>query len=906
MDINETTVTTSENEQTGDVFVEKNNAPKKKAGIVAAVIISLAVVAIAVVLALVISNQYLDSMWDFTPVDSVSYNGYEIVNENGVYFLTKQGRRVSSNAYTMLESVNHQHYNGDEKKLLKDDARIYDYFIGRKSDEDTYFLINGEGKELAIEGEDLVYSGSYLPFIEFTDSVTGEKGLISLDNVDSDVSPVTDGSIELKMYDSLSRISASTESTLYFIVIAADNDPENSTPVYSYVGTQGKVLFTNRQSLATQDGIGNADDRKAEDWLFLCADGNMYNGAGALVYTDVVNIVSNSERTDAIIIHRAPKSEEATAFIPEELVVLTETAVFTVSDEQCDIDVRAFNDNVLVVASRTGSPYVVYDMTTGSQTYCDSYEYRYSFNHEEDLLVLKNGESYTYVDTKTAKTLVTSRYGNLIRNGIKGVFVGQNAKDLYFVAPGKTSVFMTLGRDESISEIFNDGEGVCAYLIENSAGEASKYSIYAPFANGAVRTASYDKIQILEAFGNGAPIAFATSYDSNSYDFIDIVTGTVVKSITPQTGEKMALTTVEFVDTYLLFNDFDDGVEFAVFKTVIKNLDGNVEKQSFYAFSRGSAKSDRLSVAELGDNVDRIIASDKSGYYGISASKYMIVNLSDWQSVIYVMNEAYELNRVCEIEHRASGVVRYSSSLEDVFIKATNPATGEIALFDLTGERVIGYCSDVQVSGDGEYFIVRHQDVYGAYKYDVRTGRVKQILDFEFGRIQYVGDGGFLVSETTSYGSYVYLYDGNSPAKASHITSTSTVMCYYTDVETGEIMRSVNYYYNFEGKYYVHRTVGRALVSTEPGMIYQTWDVAVEDTAPSVVVFRGTDGKVEQTRVIYPTQKSRNEFKMIDDSAWYDVGIKEFQRNKVSESEVKVMATHRHIINVYRAQTDVK
>ena len=174
MDINETTVTTSENEQTGDASVEKNNTPKKKAGIVAAVIISLAVVAIAVVLALVISNQYLDSMWDFTPVDSVSYNGYEIVNENGVYFLTKQGRRVSSNAYTMLESVNHQHYNGDEKKLLKDDARIYDYFIGRKSDEDTYFLINGEGKELAIEGEDLVYSGSYLPFIEFTDSVTGE------------------------------------------------------------------------------------------------------------------------------------------------------------------------------------------------------------------------------------------------------------------------------------------------------------------------------------------------------------------------------------------------------------------------------------------------------------------------------------------------------------------------------------------------------------------------------------------------------------------------------------------------------------------------------------------------------------------------------------------------------------
>ena len=939
----------------------KGMSSKKKIIIIAAIAAAVVLVVAGIIIAVVLNNRYLDSMKDYDPVNTTIYNGYEIVNEDGLYYLTKDGKKVSKTGYTMLESVNTRHYSTSKgiNLLKRDGVKFYDYFIARKEDANTYFLLDGEGEELAIEGENLDYIESYLPFIVFADNVTGEYGILSLEKLDSDIASASDETISIKMYDDYEPYQVNERVATYFLMELDDETPGADAPKTYYVNAEGSVLFASVNGADEYILIDTDDDDcEAKDWLWYCADGRLYNGVGELLSTDIESVEGIGADYNSVMALKSVESDDGEK--TEEIIIFSGDIAFRVSDADYQVRSAQFYGNVMTVNYKDEAKLAAYDITTGTKTDCQSVTDKRYDDYVRGTVVLVNDANYTYVDAKTGKTLITTTFGDMTwYNGMTGVMVsatesGANATATYlhFVAPAKTSVALTLNVGESISNIFSDGNGCDAYIIKSvndtltTDYTITKKALYVPFANGAVKTASYDDIQELEVFAEGASIVLATDYDSNKYDLIDVASGTVIKSIAPGNAESMALTTVEYDDTYALFNDYDQGVEFAVFKTVVKDVNGDTVKEEFYALSRNQVMKGEdnilnstnygitleeyatgaISVTELGDNIDNIVASNKDDFIGdfyraySNASKYMIVRVSEWSSDIYEIKSDLTLAKVCNIPYYVRDVITYGSELSNAYLEVYNNATGEVAIYGLDGEMILGYHDHIEVTYDGEYFIASRQGVCGAYKYDIEKGRIKQILDFEFGEIVYVGDGGFVTCESTLYNAPLangdmYLYDGKNTAKSDPISSMFSLPNYYIDEETGELMASSNCYYNFGGEFYVHRREGVKVVDNEPVGIYYAGDIQVKNTAPTVVVFRGTDGEVIQSKVIYPTAKSIFEFQMADSDVWYDVSTKELQKKSAPETADKIKAEisddilngryEGGVINVYKAHADL-
>lgn len=932
----------------------KGMSSKKKIIIIAAIAAAVVLVAAGIIIAVVLSNRYLDNMKDYDPVDTTIYNGYEIVNEDGLYYLTKDGKKVSKTGYTMLESVNTRHYSNGNM-LTRDGVKFYDYFIARKEDANTYFLLDGEGKELAIEGENLDYTESYLPFIVFADNVTGEYGVLSLEKLDSDVASASDETISLNMYDDYEPYQVNYCVATYFLMEVDDTTPGADAPKTYFVNAEGSVLFASVDGAEEYILVDNDDDDcEAKDWLFYCTDGRLFNGAGELLSTDIESVERIGADNKSVMALKSVEADDGEK--TEELIIFSGKVAFRVTDADYQVRSSHFYGNVMTVNYKDDVKLAAYDITTGTKTDCQGVMDKRYDEFVSGTVILVNDASYTYVDAETGKTLITTTFGDMAwYNGMTGVMVSvtENATNatgsayLHFVAPAKTSVALTLNAGESISKIFTDGNGCDAYIITSINDTLStdytitKKALYVPFANGAVKTASYDDMQELEVFAEGASIVLATDYDSNKYDLIDVASGTVIKSVAPGNAENMALTTIEYDDTYALFNDYDQGVEFAVFKTVVKDVNGDTVKEEFYALSRNQVMKGEdnildaddynivleeyatgaVTVTELGDNIDSIVASNMTGGANYTrnysayryASKYMVVNISDWSSDIYEIKSDLTLRKVCNVPYYVSSVVTYGNDLSNGYVLVYNKSTQECAIFDLNGEMILGYHDNITVTYDGEYFIASRQGVYGAYKYDMEKGRVKQILDFEFRSIQYVGDGGFTTLE--ELGGEYYLYDGKNTAKSDPISNLFNLVNYYIDEETGELMASMNYYYNFVGELYVHRSEGIKVVDTEPVGIYYIGDIQVNNTAPTVVVFRGTNGEVIQSKVIYPTAKSIFEFQMADSDDWYEVSTKELQKKSspVTADGIKAGISSSilngyyegGIINVYKAHEDL-
>ncbi len=959
---------------------------KKKIIIVAAVAAAVVLVALGIILAVVLGNRYLDKMKDFDPVDSFIYNGYEIVNEDGLYYLTKDGKKVSKTGYISLESVNSRHYeNSSVLYGSNEGVQFYDYFIARKQDADTYFLIDGEGEELTVVGEDLEYETSALPYVVFVDNVTGDKGVISLEALDSDLSSVTGSEIEMDMFDTYTPTKARKDMALYSMIRLYDEAPGADAPKYYYADAQGKVMFTSISTAASEyvlSEYSNRDDGVTlKDRLFLCSDGKLYNGTGELLDTDIVGTKNGntyypneSKYEDFLAFYKQIKEDGSETEYKEELKVYSKNVSFAIDGEKYTVSSPTFNGAVLLVAEKNTETlaYAAYDMNTGDViAECDAYSDNNGNDYLYGVVTLtqthEDGAQYIYVDTETGKALLTSKYGDMLMMASDVMYSPtENAEildettSLHFVAPGKTAVQMSLAKDEGgLKSIFTDGKGNNAYVINKTnnvyaptpsvpEGEPIpepvllytevKTALIVPFATGdnAKKSEYYDDIQYLKGFAEGAGIAFATDYASSSYKFIDVVSGAVVKTVSAGSAENMTLTTVEYVDTYALFNDYDCGVELAVYKTVHKNASGDISKEEFYAFSRQEAMkgiytydmynneyvtkhyaTGALTVTELGLNVDSIKASSENGdtqYY--SASKYMAVRISDWASDIYEVRADLTINKICSVPYGTVSFANYDTALESVYVKVFNPYTDEVALYDKSGKMILGFHDSIIVC-DEEYLTASRQGVWGAYKYDAEKGRVKQIIDFDFAMVEYVGDGGFLVYEeygdmndsSYSLSGEVYLYKEKKLVKSERITNVFVQPNYYVDEASGELMYAVNYYYNFEGDLFVHRTEkAYAVVDTDPVGLLLNNGTRIISTAPTAVVYRDVDGKVISSDIIYANRngtvsKSLAEFKLSEQGPWYTVGNKELQEKSspVNETYVTSRVGNGGIINLYKA-----
>ena len=417
-----------------------------------------------------------------------------------------------------------------------------------------------------------------------------------------------------------------------------------------------------------------------------------------------------------------------------------------------------------------------------------------------------------------------------------------------------------------------------------------------PFATGTAKTGAYDKLQYLDIFGDGVGVLLGTDYEGGKYDFIDAATGAIVKTVNAA-GAEMAKTTFDYIRTDFIVTDLfedDSAVEFAVIEMVKEDDNGAQAYTQTLVFSRNTPMTDDdalatkpVSVTELGENL-----------YSVEfLPNYLIVNTTPRSGVVYTVNDSYALEKGEDMPYRV--VAAMCNSLDFDFGKYVVTVVDEDdnhGLYSYDGTQIFAPVYDRVMPCDAEYFIVGDKGGYALFKYNAEKGKMKQLTDFTFDSIDYLSDGGFIANEDGEY----YLYHEDDLVKSDRMIGDRyrTIKNYWIDEETGDIMYTHNYVMNFDGKLYIHRTeFGVPMIYADPYCVDKDEWIAIQSSGVTVVNMRNADGSLIETKVVYPTFKSKLEFTLGTD-VWYYSPIEDLQDVPAVEAEVEAKGG---IVNIYKA-----
>lgn len=923
---------------------------KKKVLIIAAIVAAVVLVAVGIIVAVVLNNAYLDRMKGDNFSNSQTYNGVEIVEKDGLFYITKDGKKLSKTGYTFVSDANSYYDDFEPDALAYNEAgdfELYEYFIVKKPEVSNYFLVNGEGDEIAIKGDNLMFLSAQLPYVAFMDILTEEWAILSLKNLDSDLSDNAGEEIALNYYDYVDFGKLNDGGVQNDYAVTVDNDVATDSPAYSYFNAEGYAMFVSPLDSADDYTVYTTEGDFA-DLYFRTNDAKLYSFKNGLVATDVmedVDMIGNNVLVALSIPDDSDKSAEELDEMRAYWIISANSA-FKLSNSEYAIDAANVSGNLLWVPMKSEGTVtddvMLFSMLSGKSSKCTS-----GVVNQGNYVVVPNDDNseYTYLDNETGDELLRSKYSDFHWYA-DGVFAsaseyaekaGSLSGDLpvaylHFVAPGKNEVTLTLNSGEELRGIIvNDDIAVYKIVssgafewIEDGGPESSGYSwentaLFIPFASG-TKTEAYDKIEIVDVFANGADIAIATSFEQGKYDIIDITTGKVIRKI-EAAGADMAKTVISHVDTYTLVADEynrESAVEVAAF--AIQKLDdnGDVESSDLIAISRNTAQTEGdfitapATVMALGSNAIEfaIITSDWEDYGNkqyelVNATKYFIVNKTNKTADVYKLNDAMALEEVTTIPYLVEEIVSYGDKLDDVYFKTVNDlsliSNSSVGLCDVNGNEILApVYTNVRVCEGGEYVIVSNDNgVCAMYKYKAKSGKVKMVLDYIFDDIDDAGDGAVIAC----IGSDWYLYEGDDMVKSDRITGYPEGNYNISiDEETGKVMinRYVTYY--IDGKLYIHRSEAKE-VTCESYYAGYSGIADISESGVKVVNFRDASGSIIETKIVYPTGKSIFEFAMADTGVWYSTGVEELQDASTAVTKEMILASNDSIINVYKGHS---
>lgn len=913
---------------------------KKKVLIIAAIVAAVVLVAVGIIVAVVLNNAYLDRMKGDNFSNSQTYNSVEIVEKDGLFYITKDGKKLSKTGYTFVSDANSYYDDFEPDTLAYNEAgdfELYEYFIVKKPEVSNYFLVNGEGDEIAIKGDNLMFLSAQLPYVAFMDILTEEWAILSLKNLDSDLSDNAGEEIALNYYDYVDFGKLNDGGVQNDYAVTVDNDVATDSPAYSYFNAEGYAMFVSPLDSADDYTVYTTEGDFA-DLYFRTNDAKLYSFKNGLVATDVMEDVDMIGNTVLVALSIPDDSDKSAEELDEMRAywIISANSAFKLSNSEYAIDAKSTSGNLLWVPMKSEGTVtddvMLFSMLSGKSSKCTS-----GVVNQGNYVVVPNDDNseYTYLDNETGDELLRSKYSDFHWYA-DGVFasaseyaekIGSLSGDLpvaylHFVAPGKSETALTLNFGEVLSKVtVNDDLSV--YKITSTDSKTStdysivKSALYIPFASAA-KTAAYDSIQIADVFSNGADIAIATDFAGGKYDIIDITTGNVIRKI-EAAGADMAKTVISHANTYTLVADEynrESAVEVAVF--AIEKLDdnGDVESNDLIAISRNTAQTEGdfitapASVMALGSNAIAIVTSDWEGYGNaqyelVNATKYFIVNKTNKTADVYMLNGAMALEEVTTIPYLVEEIVSYGDKLDDVYFKTVNDlsliSNSSVGLCDVNGNEILApVYTNVRVCEGGKYVIVSNDNgVCAMYKYKAKSGKVKMVLDYIFDDIEDAGDGAVIAC----IGADWYLYEGNDMVKSDRITGEPDGNYNISiDEETGKVMinRYVTYY--IDGKLYIHRSEAKE-VTCESYYAGYSGIADISESGVKVVNFRDASGSIIETKIVYPTGKSIFEFAMADTGVWYSTGVEELQDASTAVTKEMILASDASIINVYKGHS---
>lgn len=741
---------------------------KNKKWIIAGAIL-LAVVAVVVAITIIAVNSKYLKKTDYDYVSTTSYNGISIVGEDGEFYLFN-GKKKISEAYTWIESVNERYGSDIEEALLDPDApaKLYNYYIAKKADDVKYHLVDSEGKDYIIEGENYTLASTnddfygILPYVAFKNNQTGAYAFVSLNALDSDISKISENKIVLKEFSSAEPVA--NGGSMYEILGGVIED--KGIVVTYYYNAEGKLITSGKDIRP----FGISDEDNTKYFFYNEDDEAIYAVDGAKVAENIKNSYDINVMEDGFVCVARDDDDKKTVMT---VVGMDKTITFT--KDKYDLNYASVANNelgALLLREKEGTKTAIVTVDSKIALY-DNVALMANY-----LIAYNTGATeYDYIDA----------YGNfLVKLDIPDAeFIERLSGDGFycfldgdeFVIANDAGVSKRVKNDLNTTYILEDRKVPVYSEVTVAEDGKTTTKLLTPFAE-TERSEAYYSIQIVNA--NGLRYAFAKDIENYEFVFIDVISNKVVAT---HKLEKEDFASADY-DEYKFIKLVTDNrnANSVVPVTIIKREDdlsrsGGDKEATYFALYRAAKygtdgyDSAAMELVELGNNLNDkkpITLFEEEGRFAVNTAS---------GSAIYCVGEDGKLKVEGTFKYFVHDIIRdttngvmYAVVINSETFGDDYRITGKYGLYSLAGEEIVApYYTAIRFV-DGEYIGLTKNSAAGVLRY--RKGKVKVAVDFKYSTVSSIGDNAIVAYDDEGNN---YLFNGKKLIMDTPIQNGGTI-----------------------------------------------------------------------------------------------------------------------------------
>lgn len=830
---------------------------KKRYIVITAVCIAV-LIGIVVLAAVMLSKDYIEKL-SYDHMSDTVYNGIEVVGEDGLFYLVKDGKRLSD-GYVSLKSVN-DYYEPSLYQLYRDgkDAVIYDYYIAKTADKSNYLLVNASGEEFTVMGDNYSLHEVALPYLIFRNNTTARMAAITLERLDSDISYKSGSELTLRPFKEITPFGRESDSVMYTYLHTVDITDEYQQ---SYFRADGIKIVSGAG--ISELALYEKDGDSKHIFFYQTDDKKIYSPDGELVASEITSIY----RWGYPDWRYAVCMSEETA--QTRVVVFSPKNCFTLLPDSYNMETGITDFGCCIIATRAdGTGQDVINVNTSQRT-----TYKTVTVSGSVLIATGNEEGYSYLDENGA-VILKSTYGDMSASEELSTDYCTVFSSASYDTENKGTFLHFAHAGESVYSLKTDGHSItplkastpedthvpaACYLVTDSQSVPARYTVLTPFAQ-LKTSSSYDSIIAYEH--GGIAWILAASYERRVYDVIDPLTSKVIGSVPCGSDDFAKLSFTHDSNTALAMDryDTDSTVPVCIVKLSKYESDDLINYTRYFAIYRSATyksevyDSTALQFTEIGKN---LIISDPYEVY--TAENYLVTHTTSG-SVVFSLDETCVLTSAASLPYRVTDV---TVDRADPGVKYFRVETddGMCGLYNTESSEVLMPYYNAIESAENGYFIVRQKGACGVVRLD--GSKTETVIDFLYVDIFPIGDNGYVA---VNGDGAIHVYADKKQVLSQSVQSYSPVYSYMRN-DDGELKVSIWALLSSEASLYIHRS---GLWESTPRNSYQpSDDVAageLNQRAKAIYYFDGE--RLVDTAVIYHNSDGFTLAESPDGLGWY-------------------------------------
>lgn len=848
----------------------------------------------AIIITLALSDTYLKKV-PYDGIEPTVYGGTQIVSENGLFYLATDGIR-SDAGYSYLKSVN-DFYTGSTS-ADPSSRPLFHYYLAKKPDDASYWLIDPDGSEYKISGENLSLTEVALPYLIFTHNSNGRVTALSLRSLQSDLSSHTGNTLSFRQaFFALTPQRLSEESLTYDYLFAKADGAEASDIIFSASGE--KTLASDHLRTVTlkkENGVGVCYFLSESDYSLYTLKGEQ---------------ISSSESMPVL---SSDSSWGYQTTGEQSILFFSADRHFSISGLDYDLSTLRIYKNALSVQHLHEHGVALICPTTGEiRTYSTLVD-KGSFLLATplipgDMIYLSfDGEELLYSSFDDMKLHASTSEDCYVFTSPLYNTKNRSTHSYFFATADKSAVELKLPLESSLSlpaEVCREDTDTPIYLItKNDRDGTPLYQIYTPFS---VNTES-SFYHAIDFYCHGGVLwALGTSYTKEAYDVLDPVNNVITVSVAAKTTDLSRLS-FEYCDSDILMTDAYDpksGIPVQIIKLnrYEDKLSGIAATRYFaiYRTTHASSKSFQnasLQVKELGQN----LLLDQPYRFFEEENVLAIYNASG--TLVYRFDDTGHLTEAASTPYYVRDVLTDGADASRCYLEICplseyNSSLGistHYGIADANGALLLSPVYDGISYAENNRFIVSLRGGEGVL--EIRKGKVSTLLDFSHATILPLADNGYLARMHD--GSYT-LYEGDKRIKRN-ILWASSIDVISTD-EDGYQVYAEAILINVKGTLYLHNPQAFEALRFDAPTVPTSHSSDLTDRRAKLISYYDEEGTLVASDLLLPTIADRKNFEENHIGEWYTSPDAQEQTAPVTASAI--LSSSEHFFRLYpKAEAD--